>query len=197
MALYHLLRDRASINILKILYDNEFVEKKTHTMSYSDIIEKLHAAPTGATLPNLREAGLVTSDTSENNGLVITLTQKGKEFIQQFDTLRAVLTERKPEQKAYQVKYELTPVEQRILLLCSKIKSESGAAVPLKTLTQEVYPYKEPDTKSGLVSKSAKRLEELNLMIRIKDGSRTYFDVTETGEKVIQEQFMNVTMPTI
>jgi len=197
MTLYHLLKDRASINILKILHDNEFVDKNAHTMRYDDILEKVSVAPNSMTLHNLSEAGLVTAEKSEHNGLVISITQRGKDFVQQFDKLRAVLTEKKQEQKAYQVQYELTPVEQRILLICSKMKSESGAVVQLKSLTQEVYPYKEPDSKSGSVSKSAKRLEELNLILRIKDGSRTYFDVTDTGEKVIKEQFMNITMPTI
>jgi DNA-binding MarR family transcriptional regulator len=197
MALYHLLSDRASINILKILHDNEFVDKNAHTMRYSEILDKVSVQPNSMTLTHLSEAGLVTAEKSEHNGLVISITQRGKDFVQQFDKLRAVLTEKKPEQKAYQVQYELTPVEQRILLLCSKMKSESGSVVQLKSLTQEVYPYKDPESKSGSVSKSAKRLEELNLIVRIKDGSRTYFDVTETGERVIKEQFMNVTMPTI
>jgi DNA-binding MarR family transcriptional regulator len=197
MALYHLLKDRASINVLKMLHDNEFVDKNTHTMRYNDILDKIPVAPNSMTVRNLSEAGLVTVDRSEHNGLVISITQRGKEFVQQFDRLRAVLTEKKPEQKAYQVKYELTPLEQRILLLCSKIESESGAAVPLKTLTQEVYPYKEPGSMSNTVSRSAKKLEGLNLIQRVKQGSRTLFDVTESGERVIKEQFMNITMPTV
>ncbi|MBI5881437.1 hypothetical protein HZB90_04870, partial [archaeon] len=41
MQLYPLLRDRASINILKILYDNEYTERKSHTMTYPEVRAKL------------------------------------------------------------------------------------------------------------------------------------------------------------
>jgi len=187
MKLYTLLKDRASINILKILYDNEFTEKKEHTMYYSEI--KKVVADSVSTLPNLMEAGLISTDNG-NNGVVISITQKGKEFIEQFDRLVHVVNGAKHEQKAYQVKYDLTALEQRILLLCAKIKSETGKQVDLKTLTQEVYPYKEPESKRSAISKYAKKLEELNLLRKVKINNRTFFDVTDSGEKTIREQFI-------
>ena len=189
MRLYPLLKDRASINILKILYDNEFGVDKKHTMQYSLLKSKLIIKDSVSTLPNLIDAGLISTDNG-NSGVVLCITQRGKEFVEQFDKLVFIVNGKKQEQKAYQVKYELTALEQRILLLCSKIKSETGKSVDLKTLTQEVYPYKEPESKKSTVSKYAKKLEELNLIRKVKSNNRTFFDITESGEKTIREQFI-------
>jgi DNA-binding MarR family transcriptional regulator len=191
MQLYTLLKDRASINILKILYDNEFGASKKHTMQYSDMKAKLMVGESGQTLDNLEQAGLVSAEHSDGGGMVLSLTKKGKDFVEQFDKLIEVMVGKKEEQKAYQVQYSLTPLEQRILIFCSKMKSESGVVVPLKSLAQEVYPYKDPTSKSGTVSKHAKKLEELNLLKRVRNNNRTFFDVTESGERVIKEQFMS------
>jgi predicted transcriptional regulator len=140
---------------------------------------------------NLEEAELISAEQGGNGELVLSITQKGKDFIDQFDRLIAVMQGKKEEKKAFQVEYNLTPLEQRMLVMCAKIKSESGGIVPLKMLTQEVYPYKDPSAKTGSVSKYAKKLEELNLLERVKRNNRTFFDVTESGERVIKEQFLN------
>ena len=190
MRLYTLLRDRASINILKILYDNEFGDAKKHTMLYSEMKGALAVDEGSSTMDNLEKAGLVSSEKTEGGELVLSITQKGKDFVENFDRLLEVMAEKKQEQKAYKVEYNLTPMEQRILILCARIKSESGAIVPLKILTQEVYPYKEPSSKTGSVSKYAKKLEELNLLERVKRNNRVFFDVTESGERVIKEQLV-------
>ena len=190
MRLHTLLRDRASINILKILYDNEFGENKKHTMRFSDIKANLVMREMDNTLSNLDNAGLISAEEAVNGELVLSITKKGKEFVEQFDKLLDVMAGRKQEQKAYQVQYNLTPLEQRMLILCAKMKSESGSIVQLKTLTQEVYPYSDPAAKTGIVSKYAKKLEELNLLLRVKKNNRTFFDVTESGERVIKEQFL-------
>ncbi|MFH1064687.1 MAG: hypothetical protein V1729_06395 [Candidatus Woesearchaeota archaeon] len=190
MSLYPLLKDRACINVLKILYDNELIDKR-YTMSYTQVEERISVSGTHSTLENLESAGLVSSEYSEEGILVLSITKKGKEFIEQFDRLIDVMNGKKEDKKAYQVKYELTSAEQRVLIMCSKMRSESGTAVMLKALTQEVYPYTDPLSKTRAVSNSAKRLEELNLIKRIKNNNRIFFDVTETGEKVIKEQFMD------
>lgn len=190
MQLHPLLKDRASINILKILYDNEVSEKK-YTMKYPEMKSRLAVGEGPLTLLNLEKAGLLSAERSEGGSLVLSITQKGKDFIDAFDGLIAVMQGRKEEKKAYQVEYNLTPMEQRVLVMCAKVKSETGKQVALQTLTQEVYPYKDPGPKTGSVSKYAKRLEELNLIERVKKGNRTFFDVTESGERVIKEQFMN------
>ncbi len=194
MHLHTLLKDRASINILKILYDNE-AQQKRYTMSYVDMKDRLAVPETPFTIPNLEKAELITTEKSEAGQLYLSITQKGKEFITQFDKIVAIMHGKKEEPKAYQVEYNLTQMEQRILVLCSKIKSETGSRVPLKTLTQEVYPYTEPSSRSGTVSKYAKKLEELNLIERKKKSNRTFFDITDTGERVIKEQFMNIATP--
>jgi predicted transcriptional regulator len=191
MQLYPLLRDRASINILKILYDNEYVEKKSHTLLHSEVIAKLAVAEKDETLANLQDALLISAEKNNSGEEVLSLTKKGKEFVEQFDKLRQVMEGKKQESKAYDVKYGLTAMEQRILLMCAKIKSETKRMVPLQTLTQEVYPYQDVSKKSGSVSKYAKKLEELNLLKRVKMNNRTMLDVTESGERVIKEQFLN------
>lgn len=190
MQLHPLLKDRACINILKILYDNELSAKK-YTMLYSEMKPMLSVAESPLSLVNLEKAELLSAEKSDDGSLVLSITQKGKDFIDQFDKLIAVMQGRKEEKKAFQVEYNLTPMEQRILVMCAKIKSESGGIVPLKMLTQEVYPYKDPSAKTGSVSKYAKKLEELNLLGRMKRNNRTFFDVTESGERVIKEQFLN------
>ncbi|MBU2561395.1 MAG: hypothetical protein KKD17_03790 [Nanoarchaeota archaeon] len=194
MYLYTLLKDRASINILKILYDNETADKK-YTMLYPDMKSRLHASESTSTLPNLVQAGLISTEKTEKGSIVLSITKKGKQFVEHFDRLVEVMSGKKEEQKAYQVQYGLTPMEQRILVLCMKMKSESGGAVPLKMLTQEAYPYKEPASKTGAVSRYAKRLEELNLLTKFKKNNRTFLDITESGERVIKEQFMNIATP--
>jgi predicted transcriptional regulator len=191
MHLYHLLKDRASINILKILYDNEYTEKKSHTMTYSEVKAKLTVSEMVDTLAKLQEVLLIASETNNGGERILSLTQKGKEFVEQFDRLREVMSGKKQEQKAYEVKYGLTAMEQRILLMCAKMKSETRQMVPLQTLTQEVYPYQDVSKKSSSVSKYAKKLEELNLLKRVKVNNRMLLDVTETGERVIKEQFLN------
>jgi|GEM_PF-1941829 len=187
MQLYHLLKDRSSINILKILYDKEFVEKKKHTLSYSELKPLLDIPETPVTLQNLEDAGLINKE-SNGTDLVMSITQKGKEFIDQFEKLRLVINGDKKEQKAYQVQYSLTPLEQRILLFSSKMKSETGMAVPLLTLTQEVYPYREPRQMTSSISKYAKRLESLNLIKRTKVGNKIMLETTESGERAIKDQ---------
>ncbi len=191
MQLHHLLKDRASINILKILYDNEFGESKKHTMHYSELCEKINVA--SESIYNLFSSGLINADDGQTDK-IFSITQKGKQFIEQLDKLRDIMDGKKETPRAYQVQYSLTQLEQRILLLCSKMKSETGKPVQLKILTQEVYPYVDPASKSSSVSKYAKRLEELNLIKRIKESNRTMFEVTESGERAIKEQFMNAEM---
>jgi predicted transcriptional regulator len=191
MHLYSLLKDRASINILRILYDNEVVDKKSHTMTHSEVKAKLTVSEMVDTLAKLQEVLLIASETNNGGERILSLTQKGKEFVEQFDKLRLVLDGKKQQQKAYEVKYGLTAMEQRILLMCAKIKSETRQLVPLQTLTQEVYPYQDVSKKSGSVSKYAKKLEELNLLKRVKMNNRMMLDVTESGERVIKEQFLN------
>ncbi|MBN1544821.1 hypothetical protein JW898_05170 [Candidatus Woesearchaeota archaeon] len=194
MHLYTLLRDRASINILKILYENEAAAKK-YTMLHSELAAKLPVRELPTTVPNLVDAALISAEKTGTGETVFSITNKGKQFVEQFDRLIEVMAGKREELKAYQVEYNLTPMEQRILVLCAKMKSESGAAVPLSTLTQEVYPYKDPGAKSGTVSKYAKKLEELNLLERVKKNNRTFFNITESGERVIKDQFMNIAMP--
>lgn len=196
MQLYPLLKDRASINILKVLYDNEVAAKK-YTMGYPELKAKLAVNEGTSTLDNLKQAELITSEGNGNGELILSITQKGKDFIDAFDKLVVVMNGEKKEQQAYKIEYDLTWLEQRILVLCSKIRSETGSVVGLSSLTQEVYPYKDPARTSGTISKYAKKLEELNLISRIRRNNRTFFETTETGERVVHEKLQEAPEPVV
>ena len=189
MQLYPLLKDRSSINILKALNDNEFGSDGKHTMLHYELKQKLTIREGQFTIALLESSGLIATDKG-NNGLVLSITLKGKEFLEAFDKLVEITSGKKTASRAYQVQYSLTGLEKKILLVCSKINAESGKPVDLKTLTQEVYPYTEPNARKSSLSKSAKKLEDLNLIRKIKENNRVFFDVTESGEKALKDQFM-------
>lgn len=194
MPLYKILKDRAAVNMLKILHDKEVSEKK-YAISRDELRKLSDVAENGATFENLEESGLISSESDGNGSMVMSITQKGKEFVAQFDKLRAVLVGEQKKHRAYQIKYDLTPLEQKILVMCSRVKSETGRIVPSLTLAQEVYPYDEAKSRVGVVSRYAKTLEELNLLIRIRDGDGSFFDVTRSGERAVKEQFLEAPMP--
>ncbi|MFC1742070.1 hypothetical protein ACFL3V_06040 [Nanoarchaeota archaeon] len=195
MKLYTLLRDRASINILKILYDNEVVGGK-YSMKYSELKGKLGFSGR-STLENLELVEMIAQETNGGGKTVLSITAKGKEFVDHFDKLIAVFEGRKEEQKAFTVEYDLTQSEQRLLVLCSKVKSETGGVVELQALTHEVYPYKDPAKVSGVVAKNAKKLEELNLFVRHEKKNGVFFDITESGERVVKEQLLEAAVPEV
>ncbi|MBW2972423.1 hypothetical protein KY359_05280, partial [Candidatus Woesearchaeota archaeon] len=80
MQLYTLLRDRASINILKILYDNEAVNKK-YTMLHSELTAKLAVEQLPTTVPNLVSGGLISAEKNGSGETVFSITKKGKQFV--------------------------------------------------------------------------------------------------------------------
>ncbi len=191
MQLYTLLKDRASINILKILYDNE--KNKSYSMRLSDIQQKLAAPLSQFTIKNLKDAGLLTIDHQpEENITIIAITKKGKSFIGQFDRLIDAFNGIEKKKRAYQVKYDLTDLEQRILIMTRKMISETGKPITITTLTQEVYPYQEPAKKRNTVSKYVKRLADINLLKKTSKNNKTFIDMTPSGERTIKEQFMEI-----
>ena len=59
----------------------------------------------------------------------------------------------------------------------------------LKDLTQEVYPVN-ADSRQSTVSRYVTKLENLNLMKKIKENNRVLVDVTDSGERVVKQQFI-------
>jgi predicted transcriptional regulator len=187
MHLHSILKDRAAVNTLKILYDAEHSEKK-HTMLLIELKDKLVAPETPFTLQNLKESGLIALEQSGSDNIILSITKKGMCFVEQFDKLLDVFNNKKKEHKAFNVEYNLTDKEKRILFICSKINTETGKEASLSSLTEEVYPYQHPATKTSSVSKYAKRLEEINLLKRIKNNNRVFFEITDSGKRVVKEQ---------
>ncbi len=190
MKLYTLLKDRASINILKILSETETVEKK-YSISYDEVLDRLAVSERDDTLLNLQAGGLVSAEQSENNGMVLSITQKGKDFVSHFDKLIEVMNGKKQEARAYQVKYDLAEMEKKILLISKNVFAETGELVELNSLAAEIYPMQDITGKVDEVSENARRLEEMNLLERLEAEDATYFDVTDTGSRVVREQFKN------
>ncbi len=192
MDLYTLLKDRASINILKILYDTELDNK--YTLKYSELQSRLLVPENSSSVSNLKEAGLISVDfqASQPDSMVLSITKKGKLFFEQFDKLKRSLDEKKDSKKAFRIDYSLTEIEQRILVIAHKIILESGKPITMTALTQEVFPYHSPASKRSLVSKHVKRLVQLNLLEKVSQGNKSLIDISRSGKRVIRDQFMEV-----
>lgn len=183
MSMHTLLKDRASINILKILYTNE-TKNNSFTMTYSEMKHTLVLPETPFTLPNLKQAGLITI---ENGGeTVLAITKKGKSFIDQFDKLIDAFNGKKKTPRAFKVKYDLDDIEEKIL---DKIEDIEKATI--KTITKALFPRAKLETKKRIVTKHIKRLEELNLLKKIQQGREKIIELTESGARVIEEQLKN------
>lgn len=192
MDLYTLLKDRASINILKILHDNELSSR--YTMRYAEMKELLPFPETPFTLSNLEKAGLITVDNQDSKPptTILAITKRGSSFISQFDRLKESLNGKNSQGKAFEIKYDITELEQRILVIAAKMVSELGRPVTLTALTQEVYPYSEPASKRNTISKYVRRLIQLNLLEKVSRGNKNFITTTQPGERVIKDQFMEV-----
>lgn len=195
MALYELLTDRAGINILKIVYNHEVREKASYSTKLSAIKQRLSLPITLPSLQRLAGMELITMDVVEGEH-ILSITNKGKEFIEIFDQLVELLQpadkqEQTPGRMNVRVKYELTSQEKRILILAYKMSKESGMPfIPLKALVTELYPHTDYRTKMSTVSRYVTKLEEIQLMERKKEDRITLVKVTDRGFKTIKEQYL-------
>lgn len=191
MTLYGLLSNRIAINVLKTVYMHEVREKASHTTSLHVIKKRLPIEVGIDDLNLLVECELVTMDLVEGEH-ILSITQKGKEFIEVFDQLIEVYEgKEKSPAKSVKVKYELTSQEKRILVLTYKMLKESGAEyIPLKNLVEEMYPREDYSTKISSVSRYVSRLEDIYLMQRKKEGRKSLVRVTDKGFRIIKEQYL-------
>ncbi|HII71803.1 TPA: hypothetical protein HA265_03545 [Candidatus Woesearchaeota archaeon] len=187
MSLYTLLKDRASINILKILYDNES-SNKSYTMDYSELRRCLSTPESPLTINNLEHAGLVTVEANGSSSKVLAITKKGKMFIDRFDRLKLVLDGKKTEEKAYKIKYDLTEDEQAVLSKVDEL-TKGGHPITLTVLEKNLFPRNRAGPKRGVMTRHMNRLVQLNLLEKIKKSNKFYYDITKSGERVVQEQF--------
>ncbi|MBI4149942.1 hypothetical protein HY488_00905 [Candidatus Woesearchaeota archaeon] len=191
MVLYKLLMDRIAVNVLKVLYDHEVREKASYSTKLSEIKKRTAMPIALPSLQRLSSMELITMDLVEGEH-ILSITNKGKEFIEIFDQLIELFqTHEREEQKGVRVKYELTNQEKRILILAYKMSKESGVAfVPLKSLATELYPHSDYRSKMSTVSRYVTKLEEIQLMERKKEDRLTLVKVTDKGFKTIKEQYL-------
>src|SRR3989344_3396092 len=170
MKLHHLLKDRTAIRILKMLYDQEAMKKGyTMRLSYAKNRLGILLSP-GSSAELLGEKGLV-GIVHVDNDMVMSIINKGKEFIEVFDQLIELFAAKdgKEGKAAFadkvKVRYELTMQEKRIIVLCYKISREIGREfIAMKTLVEELYPnLPSQANKTSTVSRYVSRLEELKL----------------------------------
>ena len=189
MRLHTILQDRTCINILKVMHINEYIEKKSHTMTYTQLRQVLGMANGIASLRNLACSGLIAKEAIHEE-LVLSMTAKGRKFIEHFDQLVDVYTGAHQDVPAFKIQYELTETEKRIILCCYTIKTEHGGEIPLSELAKQVYSLKKPEKSKGTLSKNIKRLEELNLIKKEVRGKQAFLDTTPSGERVAKEQIL-------
>ncbi|MCX6707620.1 MAG: hypothetical protein NT001_05785 [Candidatus Woesearchaeota archaeon] len=190
MKLYPLLNDRNSVNVLKILYDNETKNKNSYTLKLSEVKKAigLSSYPKESALL-LSTYGLIALDYVDND-YIVSITNKGKEFIEIFDQLVDIFKPKTVGEKSVSIRYELTGQEKRILVMAYKISKETGRDfIPLNLIVQEIYPYNQQG-KASTVSRYISKLEEIKLMEKKKEGRNILVSVTEQGFKTIREQYL-------
>ncbi|MFO8016587.1 MAG: hypothetical protein R6U32_05770 [Candidatus Woesearchaeota archaeon] len=190
MALHHLLKDRAAVRLLKTMYDHEAMNKGSYTMKLSEAKKKLGLAADAKEQAMLLSSHGLAGIDKVNGDYIMSITNKGKEFIEVFDQLVELFRPKESAgAKKVSIKYELTAQEKRIMVMAYRISREIGRDfVAMKTLVEELYPNK--GNKTSTVSRYISRLEELNLMERQRQGRHTYVKVTESGFKMIKEQYL-------
>jgi len=194
MGLYHLLNERGCLNVLKELYDVEFVLKTSRTLKISELQKKIpEFIKIDQSSLILEKEGLIAREVTDED-TILSITNKGKNFFEQFDKLKKTYEGEEVRKSTLRIEYDLTALERRILTICYKLQQEFGTIVPLRNLTQEVYPHRNPSNRIGAISKYVSKLVDLNLMEKVKTEQKSYAKVTESGERVIKEQFMENTI---
>lgn len=183
---YKILKNRAAVNILKLLYDNEVVHRKSYSMALGDIKASLGVLFPNQAVDILARNNLIVADETDS-GMALSITEKGKQFITVLDQLIFLMRAKEIQGNNIALTYELTDMEEKILLVLYKLQKEIGDIVPLKNLTQEIHHYK----KQKPLSKPISRLEELGLICKMKKGRLIFLGITDSGERVINTQLVS------
>jgi hypothetical protein len=178
--LYDILANRVSVNILKVLSDNE--KKKSYSTNINEIVGNREQVEVAVVL--LSSEGLIYKEDQ-----LLSISEKGKKFIDAFDKLVVVFkNEQLQEKENIEIKYDLTEFEKKVLFTLFRLYQETGEDVALATLTQELFPYENPERRKLRTSKELKKLEQLNLAKKIKKERNVYAEITDSGMKVIKRQ---------
>lgn len=191
MALYELLQDRLAINVLKVLHENEL--QKAYAVKLAEIQQQFQITQVPAAAQHLVSAGLANADAVEHDA-VLTITEKGKQFISIFDQLVALSNGSGVAKKSsgMSIQYGLTPVEQRVLATAAQVIASSGKpAASLHALARALYPDEESKKKVSGIAKQVQQLEGIGLVSTEQIGKHILVRVTENGKRTIQEQHLS------
>jgi hypothetical protein len=195
MQLRDLLTDFAAVNILKLLYDRELKNNSIYSIKLSNIIKKfINFQNIDISINNLKRFELINIDSLKEDK-IISISAKGKHFMDIFDKLVQItenkkLTENKKNQKSFQIKYNLTPKEKKIMVVLFKLSKEIGdKPVLLQDLTREIYPAN-GDKNTPTIKRYTTKLAKLNLIEKLEIKSQQHLKLTPTGERTIKEQLV-------
>ena len=181
--LYDVLSNRLCVNILKQLSESE--RKKVYSTSINEVIGSRAGVEVAAIL--LVSEGLVYREEH-----LLSISEKGKRFIELFDMLVALMRNERIETKEnVEIKYELTEFEKKVLFTLLRLHQETGGDVSLSAITEELFPYENAERRKLRISKELKKLEQLNLAKKIKKERNVFAELTESGFKVIKRQIEN------
>lgn len=206
--LYEVLNNRIAINMLKLLYEQELADKKVYAAKLSELqgllvlVEKPQEA-----VDLLQKGELVTTDVitgikTEMMGeetketpyeeTLVSITSKGKEFIETFDQLIEVYTGETVRKRKSNVKigYDLTTQEKRLLLATHNLAKENKKKfVPLKKVVQTLFPKQPYKKKATTTNRAVTKLEQLNLMHKKKQKKVMVVKVTDKGFLAIKDVY--------
>jgi hypothetical protein len=183
MSLYEILINKPCIWILKELYEAEIINKKVYTIRSSDLRKFLKIQDVEKYILILEKHQLVHVDDISKD-IVISLSQKGKDFFKSFDKLK-IMTESKvkiiEDKPIAKVEYDLTESERKALFSVYKITKEVGDELPINALIVE----------SKDQELAYDKLQKLNLIARVKSskGKGYTISLTPSGKRVIQSEF--------
>lgn len=208
--LHEILSNRIAVNILKLLYEQEMSDKKTYVAKLSQLQSLLVLVdPPFVAVELLRKAELITTETitgvqqvypeqqaipstSSYQDTILSITTKGKEFIESLDHLIEVYTGEMPQKnrKRFFISLELSRDEKRLLLALCKLVRQGGVNRPtMKLLTQAVFPSQPVAKKLGLVERLVNKLEQLNMLHQKKDKKGAYLLVTPKGYEAVAHEY--------
>lgn len=185
MRLYELLQDRAAINVLKTLYDRE-VEQRSYSTNMATLQQRFSGfGSIPAATQRLLSAGLVGAD-EVNGDAVVSITAKGKRFIEIFDQLSAALNGRPKPSNGMALRYELIPLEQQVLATAAQLLEQRGKPPSLHAIARSLFPQEIPAKQIPGVKRCVMQLEKLGLAQTDQVGRNVFLRVTENGRKVVR-----------
>ena len=194
------LTNRTAINLLKMVYDHEVTHKNQYTLNLSTIQKiLLFVEPPTSALLLLSAAELITTD-AVHGDVVLSITHKGKEFIEAFDQLKEIYEGEEQPVSAPAIRYNLTLQEKKALGALGKITSLSTTpTVSINILARDLR------AKTSTLMRTLAKLEQLNLIkkeskqqpkkestaSKKQKGKRQLLvSLTDKGSRTVKEQYL-------